>query len=171
MTSARYSRSPPRRRNLSLSETMFAAPSAAAATNHLDRRGRSLRAAAATRAASSAVAAMSPVQPVVHNAARGNRGRRTGGSNTVLVGAMGARAAATAPITTSAEEGSRASSLTRPACRATAPAGSAARTPSPVPGTTRASGRGCPRHGLPVSSHCSLAPNWPLPYPILSLPR
>ena len=55
--------SPPRRRHLSLtaSETMFA-PTAAAATNHLDRRERSLRAAAATRDASSAVAAMSRVQ-------------------------------------------------------------------------------------------------------------
>ena len=62
----RFSHSPPLRlRHLSLTastETMFAAPTAAAATSHLDRRERSLRAAAATRDASSAVAAMSRVQ-------------------------------------------------------------------------------------------------------------
>ena len=57
--------SPPRRRrrrHLSLSGTMFAAPTVGGATNHLDRRERSLRAAAATRAASSAVAAMPRAQ-------------------------------------------------------------------------------------------------------------
>ena len=156
--------SPPRRRHLSLtaSETMFA-PTAAAATNHLDRRERSLRAAAATRAASSAaLAATLRVRPDVRSAKGRRHCPQPDWANTMVGAVEAARGAAAASAasaaaagTTSAEEGgSRASSLTPRASRATAAAGTAASTRSPVTGTTRASGRGCRRLGLRVSFPC-----------------
>ena len=101
------------------------------------------------------------VQPAVRSAAKGGKGlrRSQAGANTMVepaVEARGAAAAAAAAAGTTpaaAEGGSRASSLTPRASRATAAAGTAS-TRSPVTGTTRASGRGCRRPGLRASFPC-----------------
>ena len=103
------------------------------------------------------------VQPAVRSAAKGGKGlrRSQAGANTMVEPAVEARGAAaaaaaaagTTPAAAAAEGGSRASSLTPRASRATAAAGTAS-TRSPATGTTRESGRGCRRLGLPASYPC-----------------
>ena len=147
---------------------MFTAPAVTAATNHLGRRGRSLRAVAATRAASSAVAAMS-AERVPTDARLAGKGRRrlpgqtganmetvTAEAAAAVLAARGAWSAAAVGPITSAEGASPASSLTPRVSRAAA-AGPAA-TRSPATGTTRASARGCRRPGPRASFPCCPGP-------------